>query len=107
MKVRIGDRFKSRRGPYHIAYWLEPTGIPVPNSAGITSIAQGDVLTAGIEPKPGVRWFKLSGARSGHTLWLILYESELDVLLEPLDDYGPMGALVVDDPSGEDVCADA
>lgn len=72
-------------------------------------LEEGTTLTAGLPctyhspyGATEAQWFS-SGPRSWHMLFLRPGQT----LLEPVQDYGPMGALVVDDPSGEDVCADA
>lgn len=70
-------------------------------------LEDGAILTAGLPctyhgpfRTEEAQWFS-SGPRSWHMFFLRPGQT----LLEPLQDYGPMGALVVDDPSGEDVCA--
>lgn len=70
---------------------------------------KGTIFTAGLPcvyhsvfGREEYQWFS-SGAEAWHMFDLRPGQT----LLEPLQDYGPMGALVVDDPSGEDVCADA
>lgn len=50
-----------------------------------------------------VRWYRIEG--DGR--WFPLSLSRESELLEWLPDRGPMGALVIDDMSGDDICADA
>lgn len=92
----------------HTGRLAEPVG-NVSLSLAWGWLEEGTILTAGLPctyyglfHTEEAQWFS-SGPRS----WHILFLKPGQTLLEPLQDYGPMGALVVDDPSGEDVCADA
>lgn len=88
----------------------EPVGEPSISLAwGSCYLEEGTILTAGMpctyhsvySTEEG-QWFS-----SGPNAWHLLFLKPGQTMLVPVQDYGPMGALVVDDPSGEDVCADA
>jgi hypothetical protein len=92
------------------AMWREPVGNPNASIGAVPfMLTKGSILTAGLHcithrwagPVEG-QWFS-----SGPSAWHVFVLQPGQKLLKPLDDYGPMGALVIDDPSGEDVCADA
>ncbi len=94
-----------------LASKLQATAVPTPIRAGL----KFETVPAGTEMVAGMtcvyqgytaefdgQWFTDGPAR-----WFVFVLERNQTMLEPVQDYGPMGALVVDDPSGEDVCADA
>lgn len=94
----------------HLGMWKEPTGNPsISGACELATVPTGTEVVAGmpctykgVVAQMQAQWFT-----DGPGRWFVFILSRGQTLLEPLQDYGPMGALVVDDPSGEDVCADA
>lgn len=72
-------------------------------------LEKGAVVTAGITciytDSPGrtleAQWFY-----AGPETWHLFTLRPGQTLLQPIDTHPPMGALVVDDMSGDDICAD-
>lgn len=109
LHITPGTKHRITRG-VSIGKWSEPIGAPSSVYGWeVAWLEKGTILTAHLHcmyqrlaSTSEAQWF-----RSGLESWHVLTLSPGQTLLEPLQDYGPMGALVVDDPSGEDVCADA
>lgn len=109
LEMKAGSKHRVKR-PLNLGCWPEPKGAPSYwDPRGIVVVPAGTVITAGLpcEYKNSVgseagQWFT-----DGPDRWFVLTLSPNQTILEPLAVYGPMGALVVDDMSGDDICADA
>lgn len=107
--LRVGSKHRLTEN-LRLGVWGEPKGNPsLIDDYVLTDVPKGTELAAGLTclygtgpHKKQAQWFT-----DGRGRWFVFILERDQTLLEPLDDYGPMGALVVDDPSGEDVCADA
>lgn len=110
-RIKPGDRV--RLHTFHeVCLWGEPAGdVPDPDDhprRWVPGYARpGTILVAGHKAiwrrDVPIRWYRIENGGGWFPLGLVREST----LLEWLPDYGPMGALVIDDPTGEDVCADA
>lgn len=107
--LRVGSRHRTT-SDLRLGMWKEPHGAPsVKEGWKFETVPAGAEMVAGMTCVYQGRTSEFDGQwfTDGPARWFVFILERGQTLLEPLDDYGPMGALVVDDPSGEDVCADA